>query len=62
MTRPDSLLEAYRNTTFYADTPRPRLALPVGRRCGEIDALLNDHGVSTWAYVPASNPGQMRLV
>lgn len=61
MTAPDSLLDAYRKTTFYADTPSARLALRVGRWCGEIDALLKDHGVSTWAYVTASNPGSRRL-
>jgi hypothetical protein len=61
VTRPDSLLEAYRNTTFYADTPRARLALRVGQRCVDLDALLNDHGVSTWAYVTASNPSSRRL-
>ena len=61
MTAPDSLLEAYRKTTFYADTPRTRLSLRVGRWFGELDALLNDHGVSTWAYVTASNPGSRKL-
>jgi hypothetical protein len=61
VTAPDSLLEAYRKTTFYADTPKARLALRVGQCCGELDALLNDHGLSTWAYVTASNPGSRRL-
>jgi hypothetical protein len=61
MTAPDSLLAAYRKTTFYADTPRARLALRVGERCVDLDALLNDHGVSSWAYVTASNPGSRRL-
>jgi hypothetical protein len=61
VTSPDALLEAYRKTTFYADTPRARLALRVGQRCLDLDALLNDHGLSTWAYFTASNPGSRRL-
>jgi hypothetical protein len=61
VTRLDSLLEAYRKTTFYADTPRARLALRVGQWCVDLDALLNERGMSTWAYVTASNPGSRRL-
>ncbi len=61
VTVPDTLLEAYRKTTFSADTPKGRLSLRVGERCLELDDLLTDHGVSTWAYVTAFNPGSMRL-
>jgi hypothetical protein len=61
MTVPETLLEAYRKTAFNADTPRGRLSLRVGQRCRELDDLLTDHGVSTWAYVTAFNPGSMRL-
>jgi Protein of unknown function (DUF3293) len=61
MTVPDTLLEAYRRTAFNADTPKGRLSLRVGQRCRELDDLLTDHGVSTWAYVTAFNPGSIRL-
>jgi Protein of unknown function (DUF3293) len=61
MTVPDTLLEAYRRTAFNVDTPKGRLSLRVGQRCLELDDLLTDHGVSTWAYVSAFNPGSMRL-
>ena len=61
VTVPDTLLEAYRKTAFNADTPKGRLSLRVGQRCLELDDLLTDHGVSTWAYVTAVNPGSMRL-
>lgn len=33
----------------------------VDEGCVELDALLTDHGVSTWAYVTASNPGSRQL-
>ena len=61
MTVPDTLLEAYRKTAFIADTPKGRLSLRVGQRSRELDDLLTDHGLSTWAYVTAVNPGSMRL-
>jgi len=61
VTVPDTLLEAYRKTAFSAETPKGRLSLRVGQRCPELDDLLTDHGVSTWAYVTAANPGSMRL-
>ncbi len=57
----DALLAAYGRTTFVADTPRGRLSLRVGRRSAELDALLAAHGVATWAYVTAFNPGSRLL-
>ena len=33
----------------------------VEESCAELDALLTDHGVSTWAYITASNPGSRQL-
>lgn len=44
-----------------ADTPKGRRSLRVGQGCRELDDLLTDHGVSTWAYVTAFNPGSRRL-
>jgi hypothetical protein len=60
VTIPDTVLAAYRRTTFNADTPRGRLSLRIGRRCRELDDLLAGHGVSAWAYVTAFNPGSVR--
>src|SRR5437867_13072483 len=56
-----ALLEAYRRTTFVADTRKGRMRLRVGQHCSELDALLAGHGVATWAYVTASNPGSVPL-
>jgi hypothetical protein len=57
----EGLLEAYRRTTFRADTPKARLALRVGQRSVELDDLLSAHGVTTWAYATAANPGSQPL-
>jgi hypothetical protein len=57
----DALFEAYGRTTFVAETPRGRLLLRVGRRSAELDDLLVAHGVATWAYVTAFNPGSRAL-
>src|SRR5581483_1868313 len=57
----DALFDAYGRTTFVADTPRGRLSLRVGRHSAELDALLAAHGVATWAYVTAFNPGSRML-
>jgi hypothetical protein len=57
----EALLEAYRRTRFVANTPKGRLSLRVGRRCGELDDLLASHGVTTWVYVTAFNPRSIPL-
>jgi hypothetical protein len=44
-----------------ANTPKGRLCLRVGQRCVELDDLLAGHGVTTWAYVTAFNPGSVLL-
>lgn len=55
------LLDAYRRTAFMANTPKGRLCLRVGQRSIELDELLTAHGVNTWAYVTALNPGSVPL-
>jgi hypothetical protein len=57
----DALFEAYGRTTFAAETRRGRLLLHVGRHSAELDDLLAAHGVATWAYVTAFNPGSRLL-
>jgi Protein of unknown function (DUF3293) len=54
-----ALLEAYRRTDFIAETPEGRLSLRIGERSTELDALLAVHGVATWVYVTAFNPGSL---
>jgi len=56
-----ALLDAYRRTTFIANTPDGRISLRIGQRCSELDDLLVKHGVTTWAYVTAFNPGSKIL-
>ena len=57
----DSLFDAYRRTTFFANTPNGRLSLRVGQRCFELDDLLQHYGVTTWGYVTAFNPASVLL-
>jgi hypothetical protein len=57
----DSLLSAYRRTSFCADTTQGRLVIRIGRTCLELDALLLSTGSATWAYVTAFNPGSVPL-
>jgi Protein of unknown function (DUF3293) len=56
-----ALLDAYRRTSFTANTPKGRLCLRVGQRCPELDDLLAGQRVATWAYVTAFNPGSEPL-
>src|SRR5262245_38896458 len=55
------LLEAYRKTSFLADTPVGRLRIRVGERCADLDRLLVEAGVRAWTYVTAYNPGSIEL-
>jgi hypothetical protein len=60
-TMDDALIEAYRRTTFLAETPSGRLRLRIGKRSSELDAFLTAHGATTWAFVTAFNPGSVPL-
>lgn len=55
------LFEAYRRTSFFANTPRGRLCLRIGERSQELDQLLVECGAQSWAYVTAFNPGSIPL-
>ena len=50
------LFDAYRDTTFCADTPAGQLQIRIGQQHPELDALLEDHGMASWAYITAWNP------
>ena len=59
MLRP--LHEAYCQTTFYADTPRGRLALRIDECNSQLEQLLVDYACESWAYLTAYNPGSVLL-
>ncbi|MFB6375510.1 MAG: DUF3293 domain-containing protein, partial [Bradymonadaceae bacterium] len=49
--------QAYRQTTFEADTPVGRVKVRVGQRSPKLDRLLNFREEKTWAFLTAWNPG-----
>ena len=49
--------QAYRQTTFEADTPVGRVEVRVGRRSRKLDRLLNFREARSWAFLTAWNPG-----
>src|SRR5690606_8273488 len=57
----DRLMEAYRRTSFQAETPVGHLAIRVGQACPPLDALLALDGAEEWAFITACNPGSVRL-
>jgi hypothetical protein len=50
---------AYRATDYTADTPRGKVVLRIGRENDELDRLLAEHGVNSWAYITAYNPASI---
>jgi hypothetical protein len=57
----EHLLHAYRQTSFLADTPLGQLVLRIGSRNKDLDKLLQDLAVRTWAFITAFNPGSRSL-
>lgn len=51
-----SLFDAYRDTTFCADTPAGQLNIRIGQLHPLLDALLDAYGTTSWAYITAWNP------
>lgn len=49
--------QAYRQTSFEADTPVGRVAVRVGQRARKLDRLLNFREEKDWAFLTAWNPG-----
>lgn len=49
--------QAYRETTFEADTPVGRAEVRVGEPSRKLDQLLEFEGVKAWAFLTAWNPG-----
>lgn len=49
--------QAYRETTFEAETPIGRIEVRVGRPAHKLDGLLQFFDAGEWAFVTAWNPG-----
>lgn len=56
-----SLWEAYRATSFFAETPLGQLCLRDGDAHADLDTLLERYAVDSWAYITAYNPASDRL-
>jgi len=57
-TTPRADLEAaYRRTTYRVRTACGPIDIRIGVRNGALDRVLDEHQVSEWAFVTASNPG-----
>lgn len=52
---------AYLNTAYCVDHRAGNFSLRIGEPCAALDALLREHGVSTWAFVTACNPRSQPL-
>jgi hypothetical protein len=48
------LFEAYRSTLYQVNDPL--IQILIGQQCGPIDALLQQHNCSTYAFITAWNP------
>jgi hypothetical protein len=57
----ERLLTAYRNTSYFADTPAGRQRIRIGEAHPALDTLLTARGHRHWAYVTAHNPGSVPL-
>src|SRR5437868_464825 len=55
------LRAAYLATNYVVETAAGELSLRVGRTHPDLDRLLADHGVTSWAFVTAHNPGSVGL-
>ncbi|MEQ9460221.1 MAG: DUF3293 domain-containing protein [Phycisphaeraceae bacterium] len=50
------LEQAYRRTSYTAETPRGVITLRIGEPCPELAELMREHGAKTAAYLTAMNP------
>ncbi len=57
----ERLLQAYRKTSFFADTRVGRLELRIGSLCPRLEELLANLGARSWVYLTAFNPRSERL-
>ena len=52
----EELWQAYRATSYEAETPAGRVRLRIGAKSPDVDRLLAENGLSSWAFVTAFNP------
>lgn len=50
------LLAAYTATSYFADIPSGRVALRIGEPALELNDILIEHEVGSWAFITACNP------
>ena len=54
---PSSLRDAYVATTYVAHDRDSEFRIRIGARCNELDTMLEQRKISTWAFITACNPG-----
>lgn len=55
------LQEIYGRTSYNIHAPQGTIRLRIGEPSAALDALLEERGATTWAFITAWNPGSMRL-
>ncbi|MCU0705901.1 MAG: DUF3293 domain-containing protein [Fimbriiglobus sp.] len=58
---PDAQLDAAYRATHYRVHTEPPFVLQVGQGSAELDALLDRHGETTWAFITGCNPHSVQL-
>ena len=51
------LITAYAATSYVVYGPDPPFRIRIGHKCRELDALLDQRKINTWAFITAYNPG-----
>jgi hypothetical protein len=57
----DELEAVYRRTAYHAELAGTTYDLRIGSVHPQLDAWLSQHGLRTWAFLTAWNPGSQRL-
>ena len=55
------LIEEYQNTTYIVEEHDPQIEIRVGEIASELDKLLIENNVFTWAFITAFNPRSKAL-
>lgn len=56
LTKTDVLFEAFRNTSYNAETPDGPICIRIDEHNLRLDRLLEKEGFESWAYITAYNP------
>ncbi len=54
------LLAAYTATSYHADLPSGRVTLRIGEAATELNDILIEHEVGSWAFITACNPMSLK--